>query len=189
MSRCTRCITSSVITPSLRSADHRLALGLEQLAAQPLVLLRALLDAVVVHALVARAEAVGAEAVLAARALGRVLAHPAFRRELLEARERSLGRLDARLRVLALGAAVVLESQQADQPRERQALADERDEDDRERQEHDQVALREVRRQRERGGERDRAADPGPRDHRRRLPRRVRIVLADACGRAGAARR
>ena len=90
MSRWTRCITSSVITPSLRSADHRVPLGVEQLAPEPLVLRGALLDALLVDALVARAEAVRAEPVLPTYALGGVLAHPVLVRELLEPGERRL---------------------------------------------------------------------------------------------------
>jgi hypothetical protein len=60
-----------------------------------------------------------------------------------------------------------------------QPLADERHEDDDERDEHDQVAAGDVVRQREGGSERDSAADARPSDHDRVLPRRIRIVLAN----------
>ena len=50
-----------------------------------------------------------------------------------------------------------------------------RDED----KEDDQAAVREVVRQRERGGERHGAADPGPGEDHRRLPGWVGVVLAD----------
>ena len=50
----------------------------------------------------------------------------------------------------------------ADDPGQGQPLADERGEDDAERQEDDQVAVGHVERQRERRGQRDHAAHPGP---------------------------
>ena len=180
MSRCTRCATSSVMSPSFRSDEHGHPLGVEQFAAQPLVENGALLGAVVVLAGEPRGEAVRAEPVLPARALERVVVRPAFLGDLLDPCERRFGRLDARLRVLAVRAAVVLDPDQPDDPRQRDDRPDQRDEDDDERHEDDHVALREAGREGERGRERHRAADARPRDHGRRLPRRVRVALADA---------
>ena len=69
------------------------------------------------------------------------VAHPVLLGELLEPQQRSLGRVDARLRQLArLVLAVVLEAEEPDHGRQRQALDDERAEDDGEREEEDQVA-------------------------------------------------
>src|SRR6185503_20855000 len=62
---------------------------------------------------------------------------------------------------------------------QRESLPDQRHEDDGEDEEQDQVALREARGQRERGRERDHAAEAGPTDDEDRLPRRVRIVACD----------
>ena len=98
--------------------------------------------------------------------------HRPLLEELLEPRERGLGGSDACLGLLALGAAVVAHSKDADQAGQREPLEDERREDDRERQKDDEVALGEVARQRERGDERDRAADACPRDEHGVLPRR-----------------
>ena len=66
--------------------------------------------------------------------------------------------------------------------RQRQALADERDEDDREGHQQDQVALREVGGQRQRRGQRDGAAQPGPADDERQaLGRRRGSRRAMSC--------
>ena len=179
-SRCTRCITLSSITPSLRSVEQRGVLGGEELAHHALVGGRALLDR-------------------AHRRRRRTGARKRSRRNPSEPRRRSAvcgctvpssrsssSRASAasavRMRALASSRSAPpssLTSEHADQAGQREPLEDERREDDREREEDDQVALREVARQRERGDERDRAADAGPRDERRVLPRRVRIVLAD----------
>ena len=56
--------------------DHAAALGVEKLAAQPLVGLRPLLDLAVVLVVEARREAVWRKSVGAAHALGGVVAHP-----------------------------------------------------------------------------------------------------------------
>ena len=86
-------------------------LGVKQLAAEPLVVLRAALDGSVVSVVEAGAEACRPEAVGAAHALRRVLAHPVLADELLEPRERGLRGMDAGFRVLALLEPVVLETE------------------------------------------------------------------------------
>ena len=69
-------------------------------------------------------------------------AHPILADELVQPRERCLGRLDrARASSLLLGG-VVLEPQHSDHGRERKPLHDQRDEDDREREEEDQAPVR-----------------------------------------------
>src|SRR5205807_9209919 len=108
--------------PLVAEAKHRLALRLEQLAPQPLILLRAYLDTLIVRAVVARGEAVRAEAVGAPSPLCGVLSHPALGLELLEARQGGLGGLDPGLRVLTFGTAVVFQPEPADEDRQRQAL-------------------------------------------------------------------
>src|SRR6185436_19846378 len=148
--------------------EQRLALCVEQLPAEPLVVERAALDRAVVAVVEARLEAVRPEPVGAAHPLGGVLAHPVLFDELLQSRERGLRAADARLRVLPLLDAVVLEPEPADEERQRQAHRDEREEDDGERQEEDEVASGERlarvggERERERRRERNGAAHPGP---------------------------
>ena len=110
-------MTVVVDPPLAPQLDHRVALGVEQLAPQPLVALRALLDLTVVLVVEARREAARAEAVGAAHALGRVVAHPVLAGQLLEPPERGLGRVDARLGLLLVGDPVVLEAEQADHGR------------------------------------------------------------------------
>src|SRR5206468_12825814 len=61
---------------------HRVSLGVEQLAAQPLVRLRLLLDRAVRPLIEPGREAVAAEVVEAAHPLGAVVAHPVLTREL-----------------------------------------------------------------------------------------------------------
>src|SRR4051812_11439391 len=93
-----------VVDPALvPQADHRAALRLQQLAAQALVVLGLLLDAVLVDSVEARAEAAAAVVVEPAHALRRLVSHPVLELQLLEARQRGLGRLHPRLRLLALG--------------------------------------------------------------------------------------
>ena len=75
-------------------------------------------------------------------------AHPVLAGQLLEPREGRLGGVDARLGLLAFGAAVVLEAEQADHGGQREPLQHERGEDHAEREEDDQVALRETGRRR-----------------------------------------
>src|SRR6187399_1190141 len=71
--------------------DHGAPLGLEQLAPQPLVLERTLLDLAVAVRVAAGAEAVDPEPVEAAQALGGVVPHPRLAFELVQAYERRLG--------------------------------------------------------------------------------------------------
>ena len=78
--------------------------------------------------------------------------------------------------------AVVAHAQAPDQPRQRSALTDQRREEHAERQEHDQVAVRErVRvgrdRDRERGGERDAAAHARPREDEHVRPVRLAFFV------------
>ena len=97
--------------PVVAQRDHGLPFGVEQLPPQALVPRRAFLDAVVVVSVVAGAEPIRAEAVLATKPFGGVLVHPVLDGELLEPGERRLGCLDPCLRILPLGAAVVLDAQ------------------------------------------------------------------------------
>ena len=180
-SRCTRCITLSSITPSLRSARSAACSAAsssrrDALVARPTAPRSRRRRRRRTGRGSGRAEAVASRAA-ARRCLG---AHGPVLEQLLEPGERRLGGLDARLRLLALGAAVVARRPRTRiSQRQRQALEHERREDDAEREEDDQVAMGEVGREGERGDQRDGAADSGPRDERRVLPRRVGVVLAD----------
>ena len=118
-SRMTRRMTSSSMSPSRRSSTTASPLGGEQLATQPLVVERTALDRAVLLAGRNGLRIAPAEVVQAAYALGRVVPHPVLVRELLEARESGLGGVDARLRLLLLASAVVLEPEQPDQTRGR----------------------------------------------------------------------
>src|SRR6185312_1412085 len=104
--------------PVAAKADDRAPLGLEQLAAESLVVQRPRLDLAVVAVVEARGEAVAPEVVETAHAFGGVLPDPVLGQELIEARESRVGGLDARLRVLVLGDAVVLDPERADEPRQ-----------------------------------------------------------------------
>ena len=68
--------------------------------------------------------------------------HPILTGELLEPGEPRLGCLDPCLRILPLGAAVVLEAEHLDERRQRQHLNDEGSQDDDERDEEDELSLR-----------------------------------------------
>ena len=168
-SRRTRRSTSSEISSWRPERDDRLLLGAQQLAPEPLVRLRLLLDAAVAVA-ESFAEAADAEVVEPAHPLGGLLAHPVLVDQLLDPRERGLRGALAGDRLLALLAVVVLQVQARITSGKREALHDEREEDDREREEDDQLAAGERRtrvgrqRDRERGCERDGAAQAGPRD-------------------------
>src|SRR5262249_62154450 len=70
---------------------HRIPLGIEQLPAQALVRLRLLLDGAVVAVVEPGGEAVDAEAVEPAHALGRLGAHPVLAQELAQPCDRRLG--------------------------------------------------------------------------------------------------
>ena len=85
MSRSMRRMMSSVMSPRLRGADDLGALGLQDLAAQALVGLRALLDVAVVVVVEPRLEAADAELVAAAHAVGAGLAHPLLVLQLVDA--------------------------------------------------------------------------------------------------------
>ena len=128
--------------------------------------------------------------------LGRVVEHPRLADQLVEALERRLGRADPRERLLGVGAAVVLlQPQRADHERQRQALHDERREHDGEREEDDQVAAGKrragvgVQRDEQRRRDRHGSAHAVPGDERGIAPRRRRIVLAERAGSASAAGR
>src|SRR4029079_14646944 len=103
--------------PLTPEVDDRSPLGVETLAPSPLVVLRSLLDRAVVAVVEARREAVLTGAVEAAHALSCVLAHPVFGNELVQALHRRTSGVDARLRLLLGGAAVVLEIEQPDNER------------------------------------------------------------------------
>ena len=90
-------------------SGERIAFGVEQFAAEPLVVLGAALDRAVVSVVEARAEASRPEAVRASHAFGGVVAHPVLLDEHLEPRQRRFGGVNARLRILARLDAVVLE--------------------------------------------------------------------------------
>src|SRR4029077_11096817 len=77
--------------PRVAQLDDRMTLGLQQLATQPLVLERPLLDLAVPVRVDPRREAVDPEPVRTTEALGRVVPHRAFGYELVEAVERRLG--------------------------------------------------------------------------------------------------
>ncbi len=181
-----RCMTSSGMKPSLHSSTMRRRWALEHLALQALVGPRAVLVPAVVPVVEAGGEAPATVLQQPAQPLGGLVADPFLGHELVHAGDRRLGRLHPRLVLLALALAVVLDGEQADDEREREALRDERDEDRGERAEDDEVAAREgragVRRQRDRqrGRQGDRPAHPHPGQDGRVLPRRVRVVRADA---------
>src|SRR5207344_1283953 len=117
-----------------------LALGVEQLAAESLIVLRSALDRAVVPVVEAGAEAIGPEAIRTTHALGRVLANPLLVDELLESRESRLRSVDACLRVRAILDPVVLEPQHADDGGEGEAHAVERREDHREGEEENECS-------------------------------------------------
>ena len=133
------------------------------------------------------------ELVRAAQTLGGVGANGAVLDQLVEPRDRGLGRVDARLRLLLHVEPVVLEPERADHERHRETLEDERREHDAEGEEDDQVAPRERRarvgreRDRQRRGKRDGAAHARPADEGRLLPRRIRIAPRGCSGTGAAA--
>ena len=104
------------MTRSLRSATSIGVLGVEELAHHPLVGRRLLLDrAVVARRRGGRGSGRAGSRTRRGGARPCLRADGAVRDELLEPRERRLGGLDARLRVLALGAAVVAHAEHADE--------------------------------------------------------------------------
>ena len=125
------------MTPAAAELDEGLALGLEQLAAQPLVVLRAALD----RAVVAVVEACP-EAVVRNRYAPRTRSAVSSRTHSSSTSSSSRARAASAAWIRAFASSrsstsVVLETEQADDEREGQALTDERDEDDREREEED----------------------------------------------------
>ena len=97
-------------------------LGGEQLAHDALVGGGALLDRPVVAVVEPGQEAVAPEPERAPQALGGLGVHRPLLEQLLEPGERGLGRPDPRLRLLALGAAVVAHAEDADQAGQREPL-------------------------------------------------------------------
>src|SRR5207247_747048 len=114
----------------------------------------------------AAAETLATESEQAAQALERIFANPVFVGQLLEARERRLRRVQARLRLLLLGKSFVDEPERLHDGGQRQTLKHERAEDDSEGEEDDQRAVRKriagIRRERERERcrQRDRPSHP-----------------------------
>ena len=123
--------------------DDCLSFGVEHFASQALVVLGLLLDAAVVFTVEARGEAIATEDVGAAHPLERLLSDPILAGELVEASEGCLRGVDPGLRLFLRSDTVVLEAEQPDQERERQALEDEGGEDRAEDEVDDEVALRE----------------------------------------------
>src|ERR1051326_3067884 len=92
-------------------------LGLEQLTPYTLIRERALLDRAVVVIVEAGTEAALPELIEAPHALGRVGAHGALVDELVEARDRGVRGIDARLRLLLHVQPVVLQAEESDDER------------------------------------------------------------------------
>src|SRR6476469_5765573 len=102
--------------------------------------------------------------------------------QLVEPNERRLDRRQARVRLLILldAAPSHPEPEPLDEPGQGQALADQRGHDDAEREEEDEVALREVRGEGQGGGQRHDAAHARPADDEDGLRRWRRVGLPDA---------
>ena len=176
-----------VVDPSLApELDDRSPLGVEELAAQSLVVLRPLLDARRRPPSSNRAE----KRLRRKRYRPRIRSAVSSRTQSSPASSsrratRRVGGVDPRLRLLLAGTPVVLQMEQADHQRQAQPLQDERGEDDAEREVDQQVTLRKRsarargERQRERRRQRHGAAQARPADERRVLPRRVRVALAN----------
>ena len=109
-------------TPLAAQADDRGALRFEQLAAEPLVIGRALLDLPVVIRGLPGLEPRAPEVVEAAHALRRLRPNPILLEQLLEPLERGVGGEDAGARVLLRRQAVFFEVEVADQEGQGQAL-------------------------------------------------------------------
>src|SRR5579864_6024395 len=87
-----------VVDPSLApEVDDRAPLRVEQLAAQPLIVLRLLLDRAVILSVEPGAETGLPEPVEVAHALGGGVANPVLAGELVQSRDRGVGRVDTRL--------------------------------------------------------------------------------------------
>ena len=114
--------------------EHGSALGLEQVAQQARVGARAILELVAVALAVALADSRGepraAVLVLAAHAIGGVIAHPVLALKLVETGQRGLGRRPPRTPLgSGVGFCVLGHPEAADEHRQRQPLEHERDED------------------------------------------------------------
>src|SRR5262249_22638985 len=94
--------------------DDRAPLGLEQLAAEPLVALGLLLEGAVVGVVEAGREPRAAEGVEAPKPLGRVGPYPVLVDQLVQTGKGCLRRVDSGLRVLLGLEAVVAETQRPD---------------------------------------------------------------------------
>ena len=105
------------VTPEV---DELRPLGVEQLAAQPLITQRLFLDGAVVVPVETRREPVAAEPVEAAQTLGRVVAHPVLALQLRQPCDRRVRSLDARLRLFLLVEMVGLDPEHTDDDRQRQ---------------------------------------------------------------------
>ena len=169
-------MTSAEIRPSFRICTIAARWASITLVHQALVGERPVDDPVLVLEVAAQGgEAAAPERVEAPHPLDGVLARPLLLGEPVERLERRLGGRDPGGVLLGLLLrAVVDHPQPADQRRQRQPLNDDREQDDAVGEEDHQVALGERRagvgleRQRERRGERDRAAHPRPaHDHAR----------------------
>ena len=118
-------MTSLEISPRLRSSTIARALGVDHLADHLLVAAGAVLVAVVlVSRRLARARREPAAAVVVepAHPLDRVVARPLLLAELVEPRQRRVGRGAAPEQLLALLGAVVVDVEPADQQRQREPL-------------------------------------------------------------------
>jgi hypothetical protein len=91
------------------------ALCAQQVAGEALVGGGALLQPVIVRAVVTRGEAASAVVLEPANPLGRVLAHPILLEQLLDARECGVGHLDAAFDLLPFLSPVVFEAEGPDQ--------------------------------------------------------------------------
>ena len=182
MSRWTRCITSSVIAPSLRSDSDRLPLGLEQLAPQPLVLLPS------APRRLRRRRRRSARAKRFARKRYWPRRARRCRRAPSPPRTSSSSRASAAsaalMRAFASSRSAPPSSTGTFSSRTSGGSVSPCPTSVTRMTANVRKTIRsrcgQVGRQRERGGERDRAADARPRDDDGRLPRRVRVALAHA---------
>src|SRR3954468_5409172 len=156
-----------VVDPPLPpQVEDRASLGDEDLANEALVIERAALELSVALWVETAAKALPPEVEHRSDPFERVVPHPVLVGELAKRSGTPLRRVDPPLVLLLLGARLVLDPEQLNERGEREALDDERHEDDGEGQEDDELSARErfagVRRERkrQRRGERDRASHP-----------------------------
>src|SRR4051812_23235060 len=163
--------------------EHRRALGLDQLAPQVGVAQALVVDGVGrLLATEDRDALAKARAVEVAQPPQRLVARALLVFELVKPVERRLRRLQARDRLLRAPLARARQLQGADQPGQRQPLADECHEDHHEGEEDHLRAVVDARGDRERGRQRDRPAHPAPADDEalaQRQPRRERRQRED----------